>query len=590
MKIISIKSLAVVGLLTISLSACDTNVIPPADIAAENYWKTQKDAWYALNACYASLPGYAEGMIDEMSTDNAHSHKPWEGPAEMIQQGDVTAADVSGYDYTLIRKAANYIANVDNCNMSDQLKERTKAEARFFRAMQYLNMVVKFGGVPLVTEVLAYDAPYQERTDLATVQKYIISELAAVAEILPDKYAGGYFNETGRITRAAALALEARAALYFGDYATAEKAAKAVITEGHHSLFKVTSLNAAQQKEADEMGQFIDFDKLGIDKDKFVKGMFSYEGIWQGDNCSPSNPEYILTHEYMADADGNVTDWARYQYARPSQLVTGYSSYEPMQDLVDAYWNIDGKTHPAAIDADTRAANFTVINAEVNGMDQAQYIAKVPTMNLAGYSYMQEFRNRDSRMYASILFPFKGWHVTDFGTFYYRWNPKKAGSDGNESWTGFSWRKMVATRPYDTGWGENYSYDDFPLIRYAEVLLIAAEAHVQNTGYDATVCGYLNQLRDRCGMPDVPSSFSSKDEALKFVRNERRIELAGEGQRYVDMRRYGSDFCAQIMSKTTYAPNKYVVVEKNWNNNLMLMPIPQSAIDMNPKLTQNSGY
>ena len=50
-----------------------------------------------------------------------------------------------------------------------------------------------------------------------------------------------------------------------------------MISEGHHSLFRVTSLNAAQQQEADEMEKYIDFAEVGIDKDKFVKGLFSYE-------------------------------------------------------------------------------------------------------------------------------------------------------------------------------------------------------------------------------------------------------------------------------------------------------------------------
>ncbi|BEG99205.1 RagB/SusD family nutrient uptake outer membrane protein [Bacteroides sedimenti] len=82
----------------------------------------------------------------------------------------------------------------------------------------------------------------------------------------------------------------------------------------------------------------------------------------------------------------------------------------------------------------------------------------------------------------------------------------------------------------------------------------------------------------------------SKGEAINFVRSERRIELAGEGQRYVDMRRYGSVYCAKIMIGTTYTLNKYIVVDKNWSPNLMLMPIPQGALDMNSRLIQNTGY
>lgn len=591
MKLSNIKNLLYVGIIVFSFSSCSLDVVPPDALSAESYWKTQKDAWYALNEIYIyGMPDFSAGISDEMYTDNAHSHKPWEGPFEEFQQGGITAGESSGYDYTTIRLVNNYIANVDKCEISDALKTRTKAEARFFRAWSYLNMAIKFGGVPLVTDVLAYDAPNVKRDDLQTVQKFVLDELQDISTQLPEGYAGGSeMYETGRVTKYAALALRARAALAFGNYTEAEKSANEVIHSGKYKLFTVSSLTDAQQKEAEEMAQFVDFDRLGIDKDAFVKGIFSYEGIWQGDNGSVSDPEVILSHEYMNDA--NDVDWARYQYLRPSQLVKGYSSYEPLPDLVKAYWNIDGKTLPQDIDVDQNAAAYdSLYNSTVQGLDQKGYIAKVPTLDLSKPSFMQQFRNRDSRLYASILFPFKGWHVTDFGTFYYRWDPAWAGKDGNESWTGYSFRKMVATRPFDTGWGENYSYDDFPLIRYAEILLTAAESHLVNSGYDATVCSLLNQLRKRCGMPDVPTSFSTKDEALSFVRNERRIELAGEGQRFADMRRYGNDYCKKVMTGTSYAINKYVIVNKSWNDKNMLFPIPTSARDLNPLLEQNPGY
>jgi hypothetical protein len=584
--------LCVTALASFSLSSCGLDVTPTSDIADATYWKTEKDAWYALNYCYANMPDAGSGLYDENATDNAHSHKPWEGPFELIQQSAVTPGDLDGYyNYSQIRTATNFIANVDQCDMSDAYKTRMKAEAKVFRAIEYMNLVKRFGAVPLVTEVMDYNADNVERTDVATVRAFIIKELADAAAALPQKYNGGYMNETGRITRSAALALEARAALSYGDYATAEKAATTIITEGYHSLFKVNyaNLNAAQKKEAQEMEQFVDFDALGINREKFLAGLFSYEGIWQGDNTGTSNPEYIMTHEYVASSSDNATDWVRYQYLRPSQLVTGYSSFEPLQGLVDCYWKYDGKTVPSTIDAATRQSNYKTIFSEVSSLDQAGYIQKVQDMNLNNFEYIKEFKNRDSRLYASILFPFKGWHETDFGTFYYEWKPSWFNTNGNESYSGYSWRKQVAIRPYDTGWGENYAYDDYPLIRYAEVLLIAAEAHLYNTGWDATAQGYVNQLRDRCGMPNVPTNLT-KDEAISFLRNERRIELAGEGQRFDDLRRYGGDYYKAHMSGTSYNINGVSVVDMSYDSKILLMPIPQNAIKNNTKLTQNTGY
>lgn len=578
-----IIALSIIGLF--DLTSCDLEVVPPSTISSESFWKSDKDAWYALNACYSALQGC--NAYDDMYVDNAHSHKPWEGPMEMVQQGSLTPAENMGYGYSTIRMCNNFLENVDQCKLSDDLKTRMKAEARFLRAFEYTQLVTRFGGVPLVATVMEYDAPKVPRDSKETVQEFVLKELTEVASILPEDYSGEYLYEKGRFTRSAALALKARAALNFKNFQAAEEAAGTVIKEGHHSLFRVTSLNDAQQKEAEEMEAYIDFDKYGIDRDKFVKGLFSYETLWHGSNATPDNPEYIVTRQYLAE-DGQ-TDWMRYIYLRTSQMVRGYCSVEPMQDLVDAYWNIDGKTLPKPISVQDRAAHFDEMNDIVLDWCDTQnknFVDLVPTLDLKSFDYMQEFRNRDSRLYASILFPFKGWHETDAGTFYFRFFPEKIGRDGNESWSGYALRKMVALTPYNQ---ENVE-DDYPTIRYAEVLLAFAEARIQNIGWDSEVQAALNDLRDRCGMPDVPQTMLSKQEALEFVYNERRIELAGEGQRFDDIRRYGKEYAAKCMNGDTYAPNGYKLITKGWSDYLMLMPIPQSARDFNPLLEQNPGY
>ncbi|MDH7464145.1 RagB/SusD family nutrient uptake outer membrane protein [Chitinophagaceae bacterium 26-R-25] len=590
------NKIAIAALCVVVLNSCakKLDVIPPSNIAAENFWKTEKDAWLGLNACYSQLIGF-DGYI-EMASDNAHSQKPWEGPFEAIQLNAISSADDLGYSFTGVRLSNNFLEKVGSCHMDEALRNRMKAEARFLRAFTYLRLTSFFGKVALITTVLPFDAPPVPRTSVDSVQKFILNELAEVADVLPQTYDGGYPQEKGRITRSGALALRARAALYFGNFVEAEKSAALIISEksdNHHDLFRVTTLNAAQQKEANEMDQYIDFAARGIDKDKFVKGMFSYETLWHAANANPDNPEYVVTRGYIATEQ--QSDFQRYTYMRPSQLVSGYSSLAPMQDLVDAYWDADGKTIRPKIAPSTRAANLAAINQVVDGLGQNDYIAKVPTMNLKNYSYIGEFRNRDSRLYASILFPFKGWHETDFpgSSFYFQWYSGLPAQDDNEPTTGYSWRKITAlTSSFSPYPGEGWAAEDFPTIRYAEVLLTFAEAHIQNVGWDAQVQSALNDLRDRCGMANVPTAMASTQAALDFVRNERRIELAGEGNRYFDMRRYGGANCASVMNGTTYAPDGSPVVNKTWNDRLLLMPIPQHAIDLNPLLKgdQNSGY
>lgn len=566
---------------SISIS-CSTDVTPPSEISEDSFWETADDAYEALNACYSNMQSF--NIYDEMASDNAHSHKPWEGPWELIQQNGISTENDYGYSFSSIRQYNNFINNIDKTEVSEELKERMKSEARFLRAFEYLDLTLKFGKVPIITSILEYDEDIPARDDIETVRSFILDELDEVSQILPEEYSGGYLEEKSRITSGAALTLLARAALYFEEYEIAENATKEVMESGLYQLFTLNSLNNDQQKEADEMEQFIDFDEKGVDRDKFVLGLFSYESLWHEDNANPDNPEFILTKEYMEDEDH--MDVSRYIYLRPSQLVKGYSSFEPMPDLIDAYWDIDGKTIRTT-DQSQREVFFENINEEVKDLSQNEYIAKVAEMDLESYDYMEEFRNRDSRLYASILFPFKGWHETDFGTFYYRWKPNWAGSDGNESWSGYSFRKMVALNSYL----EDNSAVDYPVLRYAEVLLSFAEARIMTTGWDAEAQEAINKLRRRSGMPEAPKELS-KDEAIDFIRNERRIELAGEGQRFFDIRRYGSDYANKVMNGKTLAPNGYKIVEKIWNDRLMLMPIPQSAIDLNPQLKddQNPGY
>ncbi|WP_276880014.1 RagB/SusD family nutrient uptake outer membrane protein [Bacteroides heparinolyticus] len=567
-------------------TACDLDVLPPANMATETFWKTEKDAWYGLNACYAELEGAQ--LPDECCTDNSHSHKPWEGNMELLQQDGIgTAAAYGNYSFRTVRLVNTFLANVDACQMDAGLKERMKAEARCIRAWKYLYLTTRFGKVSVIRDVLEYDAPNVARDPVETVRQFILDELEDVAKVLPAKYSGGNMNEVGRITRWGALALRARAALYFGNYVEAEKSAGEIIDKSEHNLFKITSLNIAQQQEADEMDTYIDFADKGIDKDKFIKGMFSYEALWFDANANPSNPEYVLTREYAADSYNN--DWMRYTYMIPMSMSAyeGYISYEPMQDLVDAYWDIDGKTL-RSIKPEKRKADFEAMwkDFEQNKSDQKKYQEQIQNSDLKAYAYMKEFRNRDSRLYASLMFPFKGWHELK-GTYYFMYNPKNINNNGNESWSGYAFRKMVALEPYN----EYYSPCDYPIIRFAEVLLTYAEARIHTTGWDDKVQSALNRIRERCGMPNVPVNLSG-NAALDFVRNERRIELAGEGQRFDDIRRYGSTYCQKVMNGVTYTPIMQTLVNKKWSERLLLMPIPQSAIDQNPLLKddQNPGY
>ena len=150
---------------------------------------------------------------------------------------------------------------------------------------------------------------------------------------------------------------------------------------------------------------------------------------------------------------------------------------------------------------------------------------------------------------------------------------------GDYSKTGYYFRKMV-----DAAYN-NAEFDgaqDFPLIRYAEVLLTYAEAKHETSGPDASIYAALKLLRDRAAMPEVDqSAYNAQDKMRTLIRQERRVEMAGEGLRYYDMRRWGLAATAMVSIKNI---NNEVAQERNWQPRFIKLPYPQTALDHNPNL------
>ena len=123
-----------------------------------------------------------------------------------------------------------------------------------------------------------------------------------------------------------------------------------------------------------------------------------------------------------------------------------------------------------------------------------------------------------------------------------------------------------------------YPYLEYNMVlRLAELYLIRAEARAQQNNLNGAIAD-LNTIRNRAGLPDLPSAFSSV-QVLAAVMQERRIELMAEwGHRWSDLRRTGQ-------------ADAVLGVEKpNWNANAALYPIPLSELQRNPTIVQNPGY
>lgn len=581
------------GLTTLGLSSCDLTVENPTDVSAGTFWKTDKDIWSAVNDLYAVVvPGC--GIYDDSYTDDVRCPYPWESNGSTFQTNGLSSQQDMGYGFVSIRRANDILEHLDGAEMDDALRERVRAEVRLLRAWEYASLTLKFGKVPLMTERFEYTKRDIQRDEVAKVRQFVIDEMTAAAKALPKSYGGGYFDETSRITSYAAYAVLARTALNFGDYKLAEQAAREVMA-GPFALHTVSALPDGVSPEVQQLRQLVDFDKLGLDEEAFIRGVYSYRSIWDGDNVSPGSSECVLVREYMG-GNADYSDLTRYTSMRPQQMVNGWSSVVPQQPLVDAYWTADGKPYDPQVTADERKDNWKKVEGFFTSDKNKDVAPKllanqmVDSGEYLDYSLFSEFKNRDPRLYASILFHFHRVSDTDAGSdFIYLWQP----GANNESTTGYNFIKMVAKSTTTMLWGSYPTSEaNYPTIRYAEVLLTFAEARTHNTGYDSEVVQALNQIRSRVGMPGVPTGLS-QSEGLDLIRNERRIELAGEGFRLNDIRRYGNDYANKYMGNVPVVdPKGGTIITLKWDERMMLFPIPQTAIDVNPVLKgdQNPGY
>lgn len=189
------------------------------------------------------------------------------------------------------------------------------------------------------------------------------------------------------------------------------------------------------------------------------------------------------------------------------------------------------------------------------------------------YNAANPYANRDPRFYSTIRLPDQNWP----GFYAYTaFNP-----------TGVLNRKYIDPAiPGD--YSNAYRQDwDYLLLRYADVLLMYAEAKNELNGPDASIYATINQVRARPGvnMPPVDQSkYNTQSSLRNYIRLERMVEFPLEGLRYFDLKRW--KIAHTLLPTIDDADGKKLVFEQRQ----YLWPFPQSELDVNNKLVQNPGY
>ncbi|MCC7524693.1 MAG: RagB/SusD family nutrient uptake outer membrane protein [Chitinophagaceae bacterium] len=247
-----------------------------------------------------------------------------------------------------------------------------------------------------------------------------------------------------------------------------------------------------------------------------------------------NNPEIMMSARYLnPDRPSNGPD---IQFA-------WHGTINPREELVDDYECVDGKT-----------------------------ISQSPLYQPANWRL-----NRDPRLLMTIK-AFEDSVVNSKGvTMGFNYNAQSG--TGFEPVKGLNWDALPVD--YSTN-----SEQDWILLRYAEILLIYAEAQNENSGPDQSVYDAINEVRDRPGvnMPPIAGGLT-KEQMRERIRHERRVEFGLEGKRYWDIKRWKT---AETYIPTLTDPGG--VQRKFDPSKHYLFPFPQSEMDINENLVQNPGY
>ena len=472
----------------------DLDLVPLDNISEEVFFKTSNDFKFWANQYYGNLTSTGVTGTEDYADLTTGSG------GNTISRGEHQISDYDGSwssNYRLIRNANILIEK--NKEADESLKNEVKqyvGEAHFFRAWAYFLLVQRFGDVPVINEVLDTDseAIFSTRTNRVEVIKQAISDLNMAADLCAKESALAA-PDKGRISQGAAFALKSRVALFEGTWqkfhngndgedflGQAIAAANEVISSDEYELF----YHPAELNDYSYKYLFM-LDKVKTNPSSFTKA---------------DNKESILKRAYDADLR---------QSTRGAASHVGGKT--PTRKLADMYLCLDG----LPIDQSDLFGGKDGLATEFKDRD---------------YRMMNTFQIPGERYYSSAQAIWnKDWNNPDDPTRGYIYNIEF----GARTITGYTTYKFNPEVELPVG-------VDYPVIRYAEILLNYIEAVYEKEGAvsDAELNRSINLTRERGGLPALTNAFiaSNSLSIREEIRRERAVELLYEGFRYNDLRRW----------------------------------------------------
>lgn len=473
------------------LSGCQKiDLLPKDNLPDPLYWKTPADYSKQVNQLYS--------QTESFGTKDTDSDIGYELNENTTSNGTLSAPNQDGdwsSAFTNLRQSNTIIEKSASYPGDFSEIERYVAEARFFRAYFHWRLLRKYNDAPILTKVLQIDSEelYGGREKQAAVEDFILSELEEIYAKLPSQKQLKS-DENGRITQGAALALKARVALFAGTWAKNHQ------HRADYGQLLDQAITAAKKVMASE--EYTLFEGAG---DESYRQLF----IDKGDN----SPEDIFVSRYHIDVRMHST---------AHSVFWGWRG-TPTKKMADMYLS--------------KSTGLPISN---------------PKSGFAGFATMEdEYRNRDPRMTQTFIKP---------GTNFLNANGPELSvpqfTTRPETRTGYKLWKFMG----ETVAGVNDATYNYRIIRYPEVLLILAEASFEkeNSISNAILNETINVIRSRKGveMPSLSNEFVQANglDMRTEIRRERTVELAFEGFRRDDLRRWKT---AEIELKEAIRGIKY---------------------------------
>jgi starch-binding outer membrane protein, SusD/RagB family len=560
-------------ILIVTHTSCNHDLLdlkPFDSVSESSVWNDINQIELYVNARYNELPHgfckWAGGLRHAGITDESyHMHEA--RFLDKYTNGGLTAANMYFYAgfwsdaYAAIRNNNIFLKNINLLKSDAEKAKRLTAEIRFLRAYFYAELIARYGGVPLIVETFELDDDFNvPRSSFDECTKFIVDELNLAIPDLPGKNlsVGADF---GRVTKGAAIALKARTLLY--------AASPLFNTSNDKSKWQAVATACEELFNLNQYSLSADYKKLFLDP-KDNENIFFKQFIGKyGEEVvnKPGDSYYHYTGGHRID------EW---RFPNGSQ---GWISENPLQNFVDQY--------------ETKSGHIPVTGYT----GPSNNLQPILNPNATDYDPKNPYANRDPRLAYSVNYDGAIFQGRELQFWYGGKDSRDPNVDGwwNGSRLGYGIRKSLNeewTVNSLTGSSQPWIY-----MRLAEFYLTYAEAqfHLNNP---SLAVKYVNLVRARpsVNMPPILEGPNLLDK----IKSERKIELAFEGNRWYDARRWLDaqvDFAknaigVEVIRNVVTGEKSYryfLQQQRSFPENHYLWPIPIEEI-LKSNLVQNPGY